>query len=233
MNIKRLLIISWVVAILVIVAALLPFIIRFYSHTISDKQEHWGQFGDYFGGILNPIISLISLIVLTYISISVYKIEDQRNEFTLQELARPFGQIIYINLEQHLEIKFMNCGLGPLIIKEILLTNGKEIKSTNFYTNLPVSDNVIWRDFMFDGMDFTLARDSEIVLFSVTPFNANISEIFDGYKAFEDFKAQFRKIIKDFTIEIKYQDIYGRSMPIVSKSLSMFEKSNTISIKGK
>jgi len=127
----------------------------------------------------------------------------------------------------------MNCGLGPLIIKEILLTNGKEIKSTNFYTNLPVSDNVIWRDFMFDGMDFTLARDSEIVLFSVTPFNANISEIFDGYKAFEDFKAQFRKIIKDFTIEIKYQDIYGRSMPIVSKSLSMFEKSNTISIKGK
>jgi uncharacterized membrane protein len=233
MNIKRLLIISWVVAILVIVAALLPFIIRFYSHTISDKQEHWGQFGDYFGGILNPIISLISLIVLTYISISVSKIEDQRNEFTLQELARPFGQIIYINLEQHLEIKFMNCGLGPLIIKEILLTNGKEIKSTNFYTNLPVSDNVIWRDFMFDGMDFTLARDSEIVLFSVTPFNANISEIFDGYKAFEDFKAQFRKIIKDFTIEIKYQDIYGRSMPIVSKSLSMFEKSNTISIKGK
>jgi len=220
-------------AILVIVAALLPFIIRFYSHTISDKQEHWGQFGDYFGGILNPIISLISLIVLTYISISVSKIEDQRNEFTLQELARPFGQIIYINLEQHLEIKFMNCGLGPLIIKEILLTNGKEIKSTNFYTNLPVSDNVIWRDFMFDGMDFTLARDSEIVLFSVTPFNANISEIFDGYKAFEDFKAQFRKIIKDFTIEIKYQDIYGRSMPIVSKSLSMFEKSNTISIKGK
>lgn len=38
----------------------------FFSSTpISDNPERWGQLGDYFGGTLNPLLSFISILLLT------------------------------------------------------------------------------------------------------------------------------------------------------------------------
>jgi hypothetical protein len=38
--------------------------LHFWGSTLSDKQEAWGQFGDYVGGLLNPIIALCALVLL-------------------------------------------------------------------------------------------------------------------------------------------------------------------------
>jgi hypothetical protein len=54
----------------------LIFSINFYSHNISKDITDWGAFGDYISGTLNTIISLLSLIVLSYIS---YLISEQSN----------------------------------------------------------------------------------------------------------------------------------------------------------
>ena len=35
-----------------------------FSGGLSDNHEHWGQFGDYVGGLLNPTFSLLALIAL-------------------------------------------------------------------------------------------------------------------------------------------------------------------------
>ncbi|MFQ2624533.1 hypothetical protein ACK3YV_17115, partial [Aeromonas caviae] len=32
--------------------------------TLSDEKDVWGQFGDYFGGTLNPILSFMSVLLL-------------------------------------------------------------------------------------------------------------------------------------------------------------------------
>lgn len=40
------------------------YIIKFHGNSISSDPEQWGQIGDYFGGLLNPIISFTTLIFL-------------------------------------------------------------------------------------------------------------------------------------------------------------------------
>jgi hypothetical protein len=46
--------------------AIVPYMIRF-SGGLSDKQEIWAYFGDYFGGVLSVLMSFSSLIVALYV----------------------------------------------------------------------------------------------------------------------------------------------------------------------
>lgn len=50
----------------IIASILVLYIYKFGSFTanLSVKKDEWGQFGDYFGGVLNPILSFISIILL-------------------------------------------------------------------------------------------------------------------------------------------------------------------------
>ncbi|WP_394973910.1 hypothetical protein [uncultured Croceitalea sp.] len=70
--------------VLVISFLLLLFPIVFYafhfsSFKISDNPEHWGVFGDFVGGIINPIISILSLIVLGLLTWLVAKQSNEEN----------------------------------------------------------------------------------------------------------------------------------------------------------
>ncbi len=55
-----------------------PYSIKFYRTVLSDDPGNWGEFGDYIGGILNPIFTLINIILLLYLAKIVNQKEDQR-----------------------------------------------------------------------------------------------------------------------------------------------------------
>lgn len=46
------------------------YIITFHHHSISESPSDWGVFGDYIGGVLNPLISFVTLcfLIKTYFS---------------------------------------------------------------------------------------------------------------------------------------------------------------------
>jgi hypothetical protein len=44
-----------------------------FGYSFSDKHEYWGQFGDFIGGILNPLTSFFTLLV----AIAVWKLQQQ------------------------------------------------------------------------------------------------------------------------------------------------------------
>lgn len=50
----------------------------------SDSPSVWGTFGDYFGGILNPIISLLSLGLIAYLTIET----EKNNNEEVKDLAK-------------------------------------------------------------------------------------------------------------------------------------------------
>jgi len=62
---------SWV-GILIFSVSIITIAILFYviwfsgilKRGISDSPEQWGQFGDYMGGLLNPVLSFISICIL-------------------------------------------------------------------------------------------------------------------------------------------------------------------------
>lgn len=73
-----------VVALSVVITA---YIIRFSPEGISPRQDHWGLFGDYVGGIMNPIIAFLALIVL-FIAVKLQKEELEAARTTLKQSAR-------------------------------------------------------------------------------------------------------------------------------------------------
>jgi hypothetical protein len=56
------------------------YIARFHLNEISTEPEKWGPFGDYIGGILNPLISLLTLTATIIIAIVLKRIDDRNRK---------------------------------------------------------------------------------------------------------------------------------------------------------
>ncbi len=47
-----------------LIALVVVFLYKSHFGSIEDTHERWGQFGDYFGGVLNPIFSFLGLVAI-------------------------------------------------------------------------------------------------------------------------------------------------------------------------
>ena len=57
---------------------------KMHRHPISDDVEHWGQFGDFIGGVMNPLIGLVSLLAILR-SLDAIKVSKKNSEaFAIQ-----------------------------------------------------------------------------------------------------------------------------------------------------
>lgn len=71
------------VPIVAIVGILGFYLFNFGMQGISSDQEIWAQFGDYFGGILNPILAFIALIAL----LKTIQLQSRALEVSKEELS--------------------------------------------------------------------------------------------------------------------------------------------------
>ena len=58
---KILLIAFLSISVLLLLMSIGFYVYKFRLSDLADKPDAWGQFGDYFGGTLNPILSIISI----------------------------------------------------------------------------------------------------------------------------------------------------------------------------
>jgi hypothetical protein len=78
------------------------FYVGTFSHSqISTTPSEWGTFGDYIGGLLNPIIGLCNIAVLIFISYYVAKWENDRhkNEFIYKAYLNLADKLDSISLD--------------------------------------------------------------------------------------------------------------------------------------
>ena len=54
----------------------------FHQNSVSNNPQNWGVFGDYFGGTLNPLFSLISICVTIWLAVIVNRINNNQIETT-------------------------------------------------------------------------------------------------------------------------------------------------------
>lgn len=64
----------------IFITAILFYWIHFSGSPGKDDAAHWGAFGDYFAGITNPLIAVLNLIFLLYISFQIDKQGEERNQ---------------------------------------------------------------------------------------------------------------------------------------------------------
>ena len=62
---------------------------------LSDDPAHWGVFGDYVGGTLNPILAFLTLSVTLYLAKIAQSLEQKTNQAELRrqnENSRPLAR---------------------------------------------------------------------------------------------------------------------------------------------
>ena len=86
---------KWLILIFIIIslaAILLPiifYISDFHELNRSKSPSEWGAFGDYLGGLLNPLIAFLTLIVTIIIAINISKIEQRNHEEYVHSPVKP------------------------------------------------------------------------------------------------------------------------------------------------
>ncbi len=93
---------------IILILVVFVFYIIVFSDGLSNEQGHWGLFGDYFGGILNPILSFITIIVLVftlrlgYQTLVISK-EELEKATDMLKLAKEEIKLTQVALEQSKE----------------------------------------------------------------------------------------------------------------------------------
>lgn len=68
---------------------------HFKSHEVSNDPVAWGVLGDYFGGILNPILSFLSLCILGYLTYVVAREANSNSKrlFILERKMNAYDEL--------------------------------------------------------------------------------------------------------------------------------------------
>lgn len=81
---------------LILLFSILPtifYIFFFHNIPISENPSDWGVFGDYIGGLSNPIIAFFNLIATIFIAIYLVKIENRRHDDSIHSPVKPYFTI--------------------------------------------------------------------------------------------------------------------------------------------
>lgn len=77
---------------MLILVVVIPYLMNF-NGGVSNETQVWGAFGDYFGGILNPILAIINIGILIYLTFLINKIDTNRanKELEIQKKIAVYG----------------------------------------------------------------------------------------------------------------------------------------------
>lgn len=87
---RRTLFAALTLALLLITAVAVAYVNQFGVER-SASQDAWGQFGDYFAGLLNPIFSLLAFLALMY-SLVLQKEETQKKPSAIRSTILYFKE---------------------------------------------------------------------------------------------------------------------------------------------
>ena len=84
LNLKFIFLFFGLFCLFIITLTVFPYYLVFNETSISTETYIWGAFGDYFGGILNPILSIVNIGVLIYLTYLVNERDSKRAESELK-----------------------------------------------------------------------------------------------------------------------------------------------------
>lgn len=207
-------IINWFFLLLVFVVLGISgaYIWIFHNQEISKNSENWGQFGDYFGGILNPILSLFNLLVLYVIFLKeserheeLESAENKRHIQILHDSVRPYGEF-HLSLVNEIKITFKNHGVGPLIIKRIYVErDGQRIPDLAQSLSAVYFENAkkinFRNEYLPDGDSAALSKEDTFNLLTVQTQFLNDPSFRSHFDTLVSF-------LSEVTIKIEFTDLY-------------------------
>lgn len=89
---------------LIIAAVIIGLYFSQFNGELSNSADRWGQFGDYLGGVLNPVFGFFMLIALLFtIVLQSRELADTREELKLSRVAMQDSKDIASRQAEHFE----------------------------------------------------------------------------------------------------------------------------------
>lgn len=144
-----------VIALIIVLIIPLLYLIMFGFHLglpFSESQDEWAQFGDYFGGIINPLLSFITIVLLieslslqnkANLSLVKQLNQTEKNE-SLKIFENLFFHLISVQNEQYKNFRIIfitdegkqSILFGAEAVDKIERTLDSEISSGSNFTKL-------------------------------------------------------------------------------------------------
>lgn len=223
---KKNLIFFAILFITLLILPLIVFIIKFKSSNISDSISDWAAFGDYIGGLANIVISVTSLIVLSFLTYIVSKqssIENRKTNILIRKLDAYEGLTAFfpelnqffteiLKVLQMINKRFNEESPNLDEIKELKNDFSKKVQVfSNFYYFL-YTFNVRYGhlfEFNFDKIEFTRAIKNakllnEHFISARDSFNFDENKLIPyEHKLTEELFNDLTVIINEFRSELK------------------------------
>jgi hypothetical protein len=166
-----------------------------------------------FGALASAVAAFLALIfsvVAIWISMRNARAQERHNELTV----RPLAEVTVADFEDSVRVKLLNNGTGPMILKAITVSDGKDALSNliDWMPDLP--HGRAWTNFSKNFASRTLAAGSELVLVELTEMEDEV-----GFARCRDV---VREALSPLTVNVEYMDIYNNTMKPVRKPLDWF-----------
>jgi len=167
------------------------------------------------------ICALIVSVVSIIISVRTLKLQRTHNE----KSVKPLGQIILNDYENMITVDIRNVGIGPMILRELIVTNSKgEIKDNLLdFIDLEMPDGLTWSDYVKQVKDRVVAVGERIVLIGVD-FESIESPNKDSMNQLDRFRDGLRKTLGEIAVKIHYTGIYENEIQNTERKLDWFKR---------
>jgi hypothetical protein len=189
------------------------FCYHFFGTTISKDISAWAQFGDFFGGVLNPYLGILNLILLGYLTLSVKKAEENRAAESLRMSFMPVGVIFAYDYEDCTHVTLVNCGTGPLFLTNVIATqNGAT--TTSLVDQMPdLPSDLNWTNFLISTKDIAIPAGQSIDLIKID---------YEDHPIHDETKNRIRQALFQTKLEVHYAGISNKFPDVAKKSFENF-----------
>lgn len=200
------------------ISIFLAYLITFGENGISNKSSDWSNFASFFGGIINPLLAFVNILVLIKLTLSIEESNKNRQDLSLKEAVRPYPVIELKNGNLNYEIIINNLGVGILIIDKI-----------EFYdeNNNQVDLNEEVKSFLneagyIDCIDyFKLLNKKQIIINKDDSKSVEIGFNYGEVDAFYiHISTFFCSFLNNYKIKIYHTDIYNNKFKPLEVSLN-------------
>jgi hypothetical protein len=156
------------------------------------------------------LLSLVVSVIALAASLGGMHVQRRHNRLSV----RPIPEVTLADYEDSLRIKLWNNGSGPLIVKRIRVTDGKNEKEALIDWMPALTSNRPWNHFTHAIRDRALLPGKDIGLLDLTRY--------EGEADFTSHCEPVRRALEVLTVIVEFTDAYSTKVPEYRKSLKWF-----------
>lgn len=168
--------------------------------------------------IPSDIIALFSLIVaiLSFVITIVTIFQTRKHN---RKSLRPIISVNPFDYSNCLKIELINEGVGPAIIKKIVVEKNEHEKKANVYSWMPPLPSAV-------QYSNYLTRDENIAMISGKIIEVICIKLDPTIEVQKNFREQMRGVLRQLTIKIDYTDIYDSDFPTYSRKFELYSRTD-------